>query len=166
MQTSKNGFIKNLFPEDVATPQKKRPTTAGFKIKTSAGALMTTLSSCNPHYIRCIKPNDNKRANDWNAPRVQHQVQYLGLLENVRVRRAGFAYRAPFERFLDRYKKLSKNTWGLWGEWSGKPIEGCQKICTDLQLDPGQWQMGKTKIFIRHPETVNFLFFLKKNSCC
>ena len=33
MQTSANPFLVSLFPEDVKTPQKKRPTTAGFKIK-------------------------------------------------------------------------------------------------------------------------------------
>lgn len=157
IQTSNNKFLLSLFPEDVSSPQKKRPTTAGFKIKSSAGALMATLSQCNPHYVRCIKPNDVKRYHEWDHARVTHQVKYLGLLENVRVRRAGFAYRAPFERFLNRYKKLSKNTWGIWGEWTGSPIQGCDQICKDLQLDPGQWQMGKTKIFIRHPETLFFL---------
>jgi myosin-1 len=134
--------------------KKKRPTTAGFKIKTSATALMEALSKCNPHYVRCIKPNDNKRARDWDDHRVSHQVKYLGLLENVRVRRAGFAYRAPFERFLRRYKKLSRNTWGIWGEWTGNPMQGCETICRDVNLERGQWQMGKTKIFIRYPETL------------
>lgn len=123
---------------------------------------MQALSSCNPHYVRCIKPNDNKRPNDWDHARVQHQCKYLGLLENVRVRRAGFAYRAPFDRFLRRYKKLSKKTWGIWGEWTGPAVQGCETICRDLQLDPNQWQMGKTKIFIRHPETVEFIYFLLK----
>ena len=50
-----------------------------------------------------------------------HQVQYLGLLENVKVRRAGFAYRAEFARFVQRYKKTSPQTWGMWGEWTGSP---------------------------------------------
>jgi len=157
VQCSGNPFLVALFPENVKTPQKKRPTTAGFKIKNSCGSLMQALSACSPHYVRCIKPNDNKRSNDWDDPRVRHQAQYLGLLENVRVRRAGFAYRAPFDRFLQRYKKLSKNTWGIWGEWTGTAVKGCEQICRDLQLDPGQWQMGKTKIFIRHPETLFFL---------
>jgi len=71
-------------------------------IQTSAGQLMTTLAACSPHYIRCIKPNETKKAFDWDLARVKHQVQYLGLLENVRVRRAGFAYRAEFSRFLQR----------------------------------------------------------------
>lgn len=33
---------------------------------------------------------------------VRHQVKYLGLMENLRVRRAGFAYRRRFEAFLQR----------------------------------------------------------------
>jgi len=61
------------------------------------------------------------------------------LLENVRVRRAGFAYRAEFERFLMRYKKLSSKTWGVWGEWAGSPMDGCRTLLTDLQLDTTQW---------------------------
>jgi len=158
VQCSGNPFLVSLFPENIAaSAQKKRPTTAGFKIKTSAIALMQALSQCAPHYIRCIKPNDNKRYQEWDAARVQHQVKYLGLLENVKVRRAGFAYRAPFERFLHRYKKLSKSTWGMWGEWTGSALEGATTICRDLQLDPEEWKVGKTKMFIRRPETLFFL---------
>jgi myosin-1 len=154
MQMSENKLLVSFFPEDTKQLQKKRPTTAGFKLKSSCEALMHALSQCSPHYIRCIKPNENKAYHDWDAERVRHQVQYLGLLENVRVRRAGFAYRAEFERFLRRYKKLSNKTWGIWGEWSGSAIEGCKTLLNDLQLDPAQWQLGKSKIFIRHPETL------------
>ena len=158
LQCTSNELLLALFPDQINTGgQKKRPTTAGFKIKTSCGALMTNLSQCNPHYIRCIKPNDNKRPREFDIPRVQHQVQYLGLLENVRVRRAGFAYRAPYERFLARYKKLSKNTWGMWGEWTGSPLQGSETILKDLQLDDTQYAKGKTKMFIRFPETLFFL---------
>lgn len=155
MQTSTNGFYVTLFPEDVGSAaQKKRPTTAGFKIKTSAQALMQALSICSPHYIRCIKPNDNKAPNDFNDPRVLHQVKYLGLLENVRVRRAGWAYRSEFSRFLAKYKKLSLHTYSMAGEWNGPPNEGCRHILQDMNIDQGQWQLGKTKVFVRHPETV------------
>eukprot|EP00013_Stygamoeba_regulata_P028858 CAMPEP_0177646796 /NCGR_PEP_ID=MMETSP0447-20121125/9957_1 /TAXON_ID=0 /ORGANISM="Stygamoeba regulata, Strain BSH-02190019" /LENGTH=1048 /DNA_ID=CAMNT_0019149337 /DNA_START=284 /DNA_END=3426 /DNA_ORIENTATION=- len=156
MQVSTWGFLRSLFPEstDTGHTQKKRPTTAGFKIKTSAGELMKALSACQPHYIRCIKPNENKRANDWDDARCKHQCQYLGLLENVRVRRAGFAYRAEFQRFLKRYKKLSPKTWGIWGEWSGDAQQGCHAVMEGLGLDNTKYQMGKSKIFVRHPETL------------
>lgn len=34
---------------------------------------------------------------------IRHQVKYLGLMENLRVRRAGFAYRRKYEAFLQRW---------------------------------------------------------------
>jgi myosin-1 len=155
MQTSQLPFLVSLFPEEVSTKeQKKRPTTAGFKIRNSAQALMHALSQCTPHYIRCIKPNDNKAPNDYNESRVRHQVKYLGLLENVRVRRAGWAYRSEFARFLNKYKKLSRRTYGMWGEFQGNPAEGCKIILQDMNIEPSQWQLGKTKVFIRFPETL------------
>lgn len=81
---------------------KSRPSTAGTKIRTQANVLVERLMRCTPHYIRCIKPNETKRARDWEEVRVRHQVEYLGLKENVRVRRAGFVYRRPFSKFLFR----------------------------------------------------------------
>ncbi len=56
--------------------------------------------------MRCIKPNEEKSPVSFNDKRVQHQVMYLGLLENVRVRRAGFAYRMDYTRFLKRYSRV------------------------------------------------------------
>ena len=160
IQSTQNNLLYELFPQTeeqkaAQTGQKKRPTTAGFKIKTSCNQLMTELSKCRPHYIRCIKPNEVKKPQVWEADRVKHQVKYLGLLENVKVRRAGFAFRTDFARFLFLYKKLSPETWGTWGEWTGDPKEGCQKILNALpNLEQGQWQFGKTKLFIRLPESI------------
>ena len=157
MQSSTNPFIVNLFPEDTSGTQNKRPTTAGFKIKSSAADLMQALSRCSPHYIRCIKPNDEKKPRTYDDKRVAHQVQYLGLLENVKVRRAGFAFRAEFGRFVQRYKKTSPNTWGMWGEWSGNAQQGAQTILTDNGVAQTEYQFGKTKVFLKSPETLFFM---------
>lgn len=67
-----------------------------------ANSLVQTLMKCTPHYIRCIKPNETKRPRDWEENRMKHQVEYLGLRENIRVRRAGYAYRRVFNKFLHR----------------------------------------------------------------
>jgi myosin-1 len=74
------------------------------------------------------------------------QVQYLGLLENVRVRRAGFAFRAPFDRFLQRYKKLNPATWSRTTEWNGPAKQGCQVILQGTPLGDKQWQLGASKV--------------------
>lgn len=101
---------------------------AGTQFKSSLGQLMEILLSKQPSYIRCIKPNDHKQPSEYttttqkdHASRcynifihisctpdvfveqiVRHQVKYLGLMENLRVRRAGFAYRRHYENFLHR----------------------------------------------------------------
>jgi len=144
-------LIPQLFPEIHAEKDKKKPTTAGFKIKESIGALVKALSACTPHYIRCIKPNGNKRANDFDTSLVMHQVKYLGLLENVRIRRAGYAYRQTYDKFFYRYRVCCKETWP---NWTGGFEAGCESILKSMDLDPKQFSKGKTKIFIRAPETV------------
>lgn len=54
----------------------KRPPTLGSQFRSSIAALMLSLSSKNPHYIRCIKPNAVKKARDFNSELVLHQIQY------------------------------------------------------------------------------------------
>ena len=47
---------------------------------------------------------------------VRHQVKYLGLMENLRVRRAGFCYRRHMDFFLQRsahYKLRLSGVWSL-----------------------------------------------------
>lgn len=155
MKTSQSSYIRNFFPEDTSSRTKKKPTTSGFKIVQSANGLIVALKKCNPHYIRCIKPNEVKKPKEFDQKRVLHQVQYLGLLENIRVRRAGWAYRAEFDKFVELFKILSKKTWP---RFHGDPKEGCKVLMDDLKIPPEEWQLGKTKIFLRHPETVSLTF--------
>jgi len=67
-----------------------------------ANVLYSFCSYQEPYYVRCVKPNEIKSPVLFDEARCQHQVAYLGLLENVRVRRAGFAYRQAYNRFLLR----------------------------------------------------------------
>eukprot|EP00461_Guttulinopsis_vulgaris_P000990 UN00990 len=93
---------------DTSPKQGARPPTVSRVFNQQVQALMKALMSCIPHYVRCVKPNHKKIPNDFDYDMIQRQVQYLGLLENVRVRRAGYAYRAPYERFARRYGVLSE----------------------------------------------------------
>lgn len=61
-----------------------------------------------PFYVRCIKPNETKSPVNFEYEKIKSQVFYLGLLENVRVRRAGFAYRLTYEKFLQRLFSIQK----------------------------------------------------------
>lgn len=159
MQSSSNRFIVKLFPEEVAGATKTRPSTAGTKIRTQANKLVDALMKCTPHYIRCIKPNETKRAKDWEESRVKHQVEYLGLKENIRVRRAGFAYRRPFDKFLRRYAILTPETYP---KWKGDVKQGILHLFKTVNMETDQYQLGRTKVFIKNPESLFLLEELRE----
>uniref|UniRef100_A0A8C5FQY2 Myosin IEb n=1 Tax=Gadus morhua TaxID=8049 RepID=A0A8C5FQY2_GADMO len=154
MQSSEFAFIKNLFPENLEAEKRGRPSTVSTKIKKQANNLVQTLMKCTPHYIRCIKPNETKRARDWEESRVRHQVEYLGLRENIRVRRAGYAYRRAFAKFLQRYAILTKESWP---EWRGEQRQGVLHLLSSVHMDQDQYQLGQTKVFVKAPESLFLL---------
>ncbi|MBN3271327.1 MYO1D protein, partial [Polyodon spathula] len=153
LYNSSNPVLKAMWPEGKLsiTEVTKRPLTAGTLFKNSMISLVENLSSKEPYYVRCIKPNDMKSPLLFEDERCRHQVEYLGLLENVRVRRAGFAYRQTYERFLQRYKMISQFTWPNHDmptdrEAVMRLVQGC-----GFEQDVAY---GKTKVFIRTPRTL------------
>ncbi|XP_050639336.1 unconventional myosin-Ig [Macaca thibetana thibetana] len=133
------------------TEVTKRPLTAGTLFKNSMVALVENLASKEPFYVRCIKPNEDKVAGKLDENHCRHQVAYLGLLENVRVRRAGFASRQPYSRFLLRYKMTCEYTWP-------NHLLGSDKAAVSALLEQhglqGDVAFGHSKLFIRSPRTL------------
>lgn len=149
---SENSLLKSLFPEgDAKKGSQQRPPTAGTQFKKSVAELTVNLTSKNPHYIRCIKPNEEKRPRSFDSTLVRHQVRYLGLMENIRVRRAGFAFRQEYSKFLQRYKMLCPKTWPL---WNGSAREGTKVLLDHLNITGDDCAYGNSKIFIRLPSTL------------
>uniref|UniRef100_A0A3B5L8N1 Myosin IHb n=1 Tax=Xiphophorus couchianus TaxID=32473 RepID=A0A3B5L8N1_9TELE len=121
------------------------------QFKNSLVGLTEILMSKEPWYVRCIKPNESKQPAKFDDVLVRHQVKYLGLMEHLRVRRAGFAYRRKYELFLQRYKALCPDTWP---NWKGTPAEGVRCLIKHLGYKTDEYKLGRTKIFIRHPRTL------------
>ncbi|VVC93983.1 unnamed protein product [Leptidea sinapis] len=115
----------------------KRPPSAASLFRSSMSALVSGLQSKEPFYVRCVR----------------HQVAYLGLVENVRVRRAGFASRQRYDRFLKRYKMLSQYTWPNFRGSSDK--DAVMVLLRDLHVTDVQF--GHTKLFIRSAKTIHGL---------
>ncbi|KAL4957338.1 P-loop containing nucleoside triphosphate hydrolase protein [Aspergillus filifer] len=155
VQSSSNQFVHSLFPEQVNQDDKRRPPTASDKIKASANDLVATLMKAQPSYIRTIKPNDNKAPKEYNEGNVLHQIKYLGLQENVRIRRAGFAYRQTFDKFVERFYLLSpKASYAGEYTWTGDVESGARQILKDTRIPAEEYQMGITKVFVKTPETL------------
>lgn len=127
--------------------------------------------------------------------RVRHQVEYLGLKENIRVRRAGYAYRREFAKFLRRYHidvlisrrripphksnfetpsdqdhivnrhvqlwlsviRYSVLTPETYPRWNGRVQDGIKHLMSTVNMEPDQWQLGTSKVFVKSPESVRSL---------
>ncbi|ORZ37564.1 P-loop containing nucleoside triphosphate hydrolase protein [Catenaria anguillulae PL171] len=123
----------------------KRSETLGTQFRNSLSALVTNMLAKQPHYIR---------SRLFDAKLVNHQVTYLGLLENIKCVRAGYCYRERFDRFLLRYKMLSPRTWP---EWKGDVKEGIKCIFEEFKIAEKEYVWGKTKVFIASPRTLHAL---------
>ncbi|KAM6907094.1 unconventional myosin-Ic isoform 2-T2 [Xenentodon cancila] len=150
MCQSDNQILSHCFRREEVIDHK-RPGMAASQFKNSLMKLMEILMSKEPSYVRCIKPNDAKQPGRFDEVLVRHQVKYLGLMENLRVRRAGFAYRRRFEAFLQRYKPLCPETWP---NWQGKLVDGVSTLVNHLGYKAEEYKLGRSKIFIRFPKTL------------
>jgi len=121
LMSSKNRFVASLFTMEDKDDDKdgssfktvsrgaggrragSKIPTVGAQFNVSLTGLVTLLSSCNPYFVRCIKPNANKKPREFDRDLVLSQLRYVGLLETVRVRRAGFSVRIPYKEFIGRY---------------------------------------------------------------
>ncbi|KAF6719942.1 Unconventional myosin-Ig [Oryzias melastigma] len=153
MYNSANPVLKEMWPDGQLgiTEVTKRPLTAATLFKNSIVALVDKLACKEPYYVRCIKPNEMKSPVLFDDARCQHQVAYLGLLENVMVRRAGFAYRQLYSRFLQRYKMTCEYTWP--NHLMASDRDAVEAIITQhgFQDDVA---FGHTKLFVRTPRSL------------
>ncbi|KAM4576529.1 unconventional myosin-Ih [Odontesthes bonariensis] len=150
MCQSKNAIVRECFAT-METENKRRPETVATQFKGSLLKLTEMLMAKEAWYIRCLKSNESKKPGQFDEALIRHQVKYLGLMEHLRVRRAGFAYRRKYEDFLKRYKPLCPATWP---HWRGVASDGVEALAQHLGYLPNEYKMGRTKIFIRHPRTL------------
>ncbi|CAB4038758.1 unconventional myosin-X-like, partial [Paramuricea clavata] len=149
LQNSRSDFVYDLVENMKPTPgansksAKRRPTVSS-QFRTSLTSLMTTLSQAHPYFVRCIKPNGSKLPDKFDPKLVLDQLRYSGMLETVRIRRAGFPVRILYADFAFSYKVLMR----------GKPISGNPEQDGSLLLDEidptrKKWKLGKTKMFLK-----------------
>merc|ERR1711872_488566 len=114
--------------------------------KEQLSKLMVTLRNTNPNFVRCIIPNHEKKAGKINAGLVLDQLKCNGVLEGIRICRQGFPNRVPFQEFRQRYELLTPNVIPK-GFMDGK--KACEKMLDYLELEPGLFRIGQSKIFFR-----------------
>ncbi|EJD74213.1 hypothetical protein LOAG_18439 [Loa loa] len=123
-----------------------KPSSVGKQFQHSLSRLMKTLSQATPYFIRCIKSNNEKIPNHFDDNIILRQLRYTGMLETVRIRRAGYSVRIEYEDFIKQYRMLLP--------------KGCESTTEDVKefimqhalIDNNEVQFGITKVFMRDAE--------------
>ncbi|KAF3652096.1 Myosin-7 [Capsicum annuum] len=141
---SKCHFVSGLFPplpED--SSKQTKFSSIGARFKQQLQSLLETLNATEPHYVRCVKPNNLLKPEIFENQNVLQQLRCGGVLEAIRISCAGFPTRKPFDEFLSRFKVLAPEV--LNG--SIDEVAACQRLLEKSCLKG--YQVGKTKVFLR-----------------
>merc|ERR1712180_152304 len=154
-----NELIVTLFgnhPGQGAPPEEKgkggkggKKKSGGFKTVSSGyreqlNNLLTTLNSTEPHFIRCIVPNETKSPGVCTADLIMHQLTCNGVLEGIRICQLGLPNRMIYADFKQRYKILGAKFFSTMGDQ-----EAVKATFDDVGLDPEKYRVGSTKVFFR-----------------
>ncbi|KAM7320517.1 hypothetical protein ACRRTK_020960 [Alexandromys fortis] len=129
----------------VKVSNKEHKKSVGYQFRTSLNLLMETLNATTPHYVRCIKPNDEKLPFHFDPKRAVQQLRACGVLETIRISAAGYPSRWTYHDFFNRYRVLMKKR--ELANTDKKSI--CKSVLESLIKDPDKFQFGRTKIFFR-----------------
>ncbi|XP_073669275.1 myosin-IIIa [Paramisgurnus dabryanus] len=115
--------------------------------------LLSKMVAGQPHFVRCIKPNNDRQANKFDREKVLIQLRYTGILEIAKIRRQGYSHRILFNHFIERYTILAFKP-------NEEPVVGpetCVAILEKAELE--NWVLGKTKVFLKyyHVEQLNLM---------
>ncbi|XP_077473442.1 unconventional myosin-X isoform X1 [Stigmatopora argus] len=152
LKDSRVDFIYDLFErvgsrngeETMKMGTARRKPTVSSQFRESLHSLMATLSASNPFFVRCIKPNMAKKANQFDPDVVLNQLKYSGMLETVKIRKAGYPVRRSFKDFYNRYKTILKKRIQTEHE-----KDSCVELLKSCDCTKEEWQLGKTKVFLK-----------------
>ncbi|KAG8099976.1 hypothetical protein GUJ93_ZPchr0013g37336 [Zizania palustris] len=143
LHDSRCSFVSSLFPPSEESAKSTKFTSIGSSFKQQLQALLETLSSTEPHYIRCIKPNNVLKPAIFENSNVLQQLRCGGVLEAIRISCLGYPTRRTFDEFVDRFGVLLPEVLGD----SYDEVTATSMLLEKVNLSG--YQIGKTKVFLR-----------------
>merc|ERR1712106_804827 len=111
----------------------------------SLSELMTTLYSCEPHFVRCLVPNTHKKPGDVEPPLIMHQLTCNGVLEGIRICMRGFPNRMMYPEFKLRYACLGQDAI----KSSSDNKVAVRALMDGIPFDRERYRLGHTLVFFR-----------------
>uniref|UniRef100_A0A3Q3FVJ3 Myosin, heavy chain 7B, cardiac muscle, beta a n=1 Tax=Labrus bergylta TaxID=56723 RepID=A0A3Q3FVJ3_9LABR len=160
-QKSANKLLASLYENYIASDsasdhktggKEKRKKAASFQTvsqlhKENLNKLMTNLRSTQPHFVRCIIPNETKTPGIMDPFMVLHQLRCNGVLEGIRICRKGFPNRILYAEFKQRYRIL--NPQAIPDDKFMDSRKAAEKLLASLDVDHNQYRFGHTKVFFK-----------------
>ncbi|EEB07343.1 myosin type-2 heavy chain 2 [Schizosaccharomyces japonicus yFS275] len=152
LASSKNTYVANLFVENYmqdgtsnSIERKGMFRTVSQRHRRQLSDLMNQLQATQPHFVRCILPNNKKSSHVIDKELVLHQLRCNGVLEGIRIARSGFPNRLFYTEFRSRYGILSN----LRNIGFIEPKTATSKLIEELNLDKHDYRLGSTKVFFK-----------------
>merc|ERR1711872_1008102 len=111
----------------------------------SLGELMTTLYNCEPHFVRCLVPNNHKKPGDVEPPLIMHQLTCNGVLEGIRICMRGFPNRMMYPDYRMRYACLGQAEIAS----SSDNKAAVYALMDKINFDRERYRLGHTLVFFR-----------------
>ncbi|CAN0915754.1 XI-2 [Linum grandiflorum] len=144
LSASKCSFVASLFPPlPEESSKSSKFSSIGARFKQQLQSLLETLNATEPHYIRCVKPNNALKPAIFENPNVLQQLRCGGVMEAIRISCAGYPTRKMFNEFIARFGILATNI----SKMNCDEITACKRILEKVKLEG--YQVGKTKVFLR-----------------
>lgn len=146
VQKSQSELVSNLF-KDVFIERGKmaKGQLIGSQFINSLGTLMSIIDETEPHFIRCVKPNESKKPLDWVASKVLIQLHSLSILEALQLRNLGFSYRRTFSEFIFQFKYCNME---IANDSNTDPQVLAKKMLENANIPADSWAIGKTMVFL------------------
>ncbi|XP_054869107.1 myosin-7B-like isoform X2 [Amphiprion ocellaris] len=160
-QKSSNKLMAGLFENYISSEMASNPKAetkhrkrkgASFQTvsqlhKENLNKLMANLRSTQPHFVRCIIPNEGKTPGVMDPFLVLHQLRCNGVLEGIRICRKGFPNRILYAEFKQRYRILNPSA--IPEDSFMDSRKAVEKLLGSLDIDHTQYKFGHTKVFFK-----------------
>ncbi|KAG7612257.1 Myosin N-terminal SH3-like [Arabidopsis suecica] len=143
LNSSSCSFVASLFPPMSDDSKQSKFSSIGTRFKQQLVSLLEILNTTEPHYIRCIKPNNLLKPGIFENENILQQLRCGGVMEAIRISCAGYPTRKHFDEFLARFGILAPE---VLVKNSDDPA-ACKKLLDKVGLEG--YQIGKTKVFLR-----------------
>jgi len=156
LQCSGNPILSKLFKE-----WKPKMPSVSFVYRSSLRALSDTMAKTQQHYIRCLKPNVEKKPDYFSGQIVSRQLRYTGCSAVVEIQRSGYPISFQHHEFVRQYRCIAFDRPDLLNDKSLSSAAVCKNILDYAQQEHStekggeSWlkslrvQIGRTKIFMR-----------------